>query len=212
MGRLGPALITYHGYEGRFASSYPDLTTLLGSLVTSQGYGAPFIKTLRQAEGWWEFDHFVGLAATGFVFVYALRAAHFDDSSLDRRALLVAAGVLATLSLSFFYAPIVSLPVPFANSEHTTTRFFSLAFFLLLFLACRRLEQERPALSGAGRAVACLLLLETAFELLWHSHLWRLGRLEIESHVSDYYDSVIRTAHVRPSPGDHLYKLVPAVS
>jgi hypothetical protein len=213
MCRLGPAMITYHDHDGRFASGYPDLTTLLGSLVTSQGYGAPFTETPRVAMGWWEFDHFVGVAATVFVLVYALRPVRVDDPFLDRSALLVAAGVLATLSLSFFYAPIAELPIPFANSEHATTRFFSLAFFLLLFLACCRFDQELPGLSGTGKAIACLLLLETAFELFGHSFRWRLGRLEIESYVSPYFDNALTlTAHVRPIPHDRLYKLVVALS
>jgi hypothetical protein len=212
LGRIGPAMLTYHDDDARFGSGYPDLTTLLGSLITSQGYGTPFTETHRVALGWWEFDHFVGIAATAFVVVFALRPTPVGPAP-GRGPLLAAAGVLATLSLSSFYAPIAGLPIPFASSEHATARFFSLAFFLLLFLACCGLDRDLPTLSPTFKAIACILLVETAFELYGHSLRWRLGRLELESYVSPYYDNPLTlTAHVKPILHDRLYKLVVAVS
>jgi hypothetical protein len=240
--RIAPAAITFGGIERAFGTGYPDLLTLGRALAVNLGYDTPFTQTPRISLGWWEFDHFVGLPAVAFALIYALKRpavpsaadllatrysplATASDSTalisqrsnphsqLSAATVLIAAGVLFIFSLSEFYAPICSLPLPLFNSERVTTRFLSVAFFVVLFLACTRFSRESPRFSAGGQALAVGLLLQTVIELSQHAALWRPATLEATHGPSVYWEnSVTLTAHIVHFVQENKYKAVVAAT
>jgi hypothetical protein len=219
--RIAPAAITFGEVERAFGTGYPDLLTLGRALVSNLGYDTPFTTTPRISLGWWEFNHFVGLPAAAFALLYALKRS--SPSEIENResrienipasVLLVPAGVLLILSLSEFYAPICSLPLPLFNSERVTTRFLSVAFFVALAFACTRLSRESPRFSPGWQALALGLLLQTVIELSQHAALWRPLSLEAAHGPSAYWEnSETMTAHIVHFAQENKYKFVAAAT
>ena len=123
--------------------------------------------------------------------------------------LLLAATILGVLSLSQFYAPIASLPLPLFNSERVTTRFISVTFFIFSFCACTRFSRESPRLTAGWQALALALLAQTGVELFMHSSAWRLITLEATHGPSIYWEnSATLTAHIQPFAQETKYKLI----
>ena len=222
--RITPAAITFGGVERAFGTGYPDLLTLGRALVSNLGYDTPFTTTPRISLGWWEFNHFVGLPAAAFALIYALKrtsasapsdllATRYPLLATSASPLLIASGVLFILSLSEFYAPICSLPLPLFNSERVTTRFLSVAFFVALALACTRFSRESPRFSPGWQALAIGLLLQTVIELSQHAALWRPLSLEAAHGPSAYWEnSETMTAHIVQFAQENKYKLVVAAT
>jgi hypothetical protein len=221
--RIAPAAITFGGVERAFGTGYPDLLTLGRALAVNLGYDTPFTQTPRINLGWWEFNHFVGIPAAAFALIYALKRPSSSDSDLlatrypllatYTAPLLIASGVLFIFSLSEFYAPICSLPLPLFNSERVTTRFLSVAFFVVLFLACTRFSRESPRLSAGWQALAVGLLVQTAIELSQHAALWRPAALEATHGPSAYWEnSTTLTAQIVHFAQENKYKAVVAAT
>jgi hypothetical protein len=211
--RIAPAAVTFGGVHREFGTGFPDLLTLWRALVVSLGYDTPFVQTPRVSLGWWEFNHFVGLPAVLFTLLFAVRPAAKTADSHSQAALLIGAGVLAVLSLSQFYAPIASLPLPLFNSERVTTRFISVAFFVALFCACTRFNRDAARLSPGWQALAFALLIQTLIELRFHSAAWRPAVLEASHGPSSYWENAATlTAHIQPFAQETKYKLVLAGS
>lgn len=224
--RIAPAAITFGGAERAFGTGYPDLLTLGRALVSNLGYDTPFTTTPRISLGWWEFNHFVGLPAAVFTLIYALKrppayaakqlsASHPSLFALPSSSapLLIASGVLFIFSLSEFYAPICSLPLPLFNSERVTTRFLSVAFFVALAFACTRFSRESPRFSPGWQALALGLLLQTVIELSQHAALWRPLSLEAAHGPSAYWEnSETMTAHIVHFAQENKYKFVVAAT
>jgi hypothetical protein len=222
--RIAPAAITFGGADRTFGAGYPDLLTLGRALIVNLGYDTPFTTTPRIALGWWEFNHFIGLPAAAFALIYALKRPYPSTSpglpvagasrpTAAFRPLLIASGALFIFSLSAFYAPICSLPLPLFNSERVTTRFLSVAFFVVLFIACDRFSRESPRLSPGWQAMAIGLLIQTMIELSHHAALWRPAALEATHGPSSYWEnSTTLTAHIVHFAQENKYKAVVAGS
>jgi hypothetical protein len=208
--RVAPAAITFGGVHRTFGTGYPDLLLLGKSLVARLTYDAPFVHTPWIDLGWWEFDHFVGLPAVVFTVFFALRRQITGyEPTFNRRLLMIGAGVLAVLSLSFFYALVASLPLPLFNTERITTRFISIAFFVALFCACDRFNRDATLMPTAWKALAGALLIQTMIEYALHSAEWRLPTLEASHPPSSYWKNAdLLRVHIEHYPKEARYKLV----
>jgi hypothetical protein len=90
---------------------------------------------------------------------------------------------MVVLSLSYFYAPIAMLPIPFANAERVSSRFLIIPILMLTVLACIRME---TVLSRVWRIAWVRLLgyvatLQLGFEFVSHSFVWSLYKIESQS-------------------------------
>jgi hypothetical protein len=225
--RIAPAAVTFGGLHREFGTGYPDLLVLARAFFVSLGYDTPFTTTTRASLGWWEFNHFVGLPAALFVLVYCLKrpadtipqaqsAAPASASAPSRivlSSLLLPTAAMAVLSLSDFYRPIASLPLPLFNAERVTTRFISIAFFVAFFIASTRFNREAARLSPAWQTLALALLVQTIFELSRHATLWQPAFLEATHPPSRYWpDAATMTARIEPFAAELAYKLSVAAS
>jgi hypothetical protein len=213
--RIGPAAITFGHVHREFASGYPDLAYLWRAFAVPLTYDAPYLQVPTASLGWWEFDHFVGIPVFIAVLWFSSRAAFTPDGA-DKsayRILFIAALVLAVLAMSQFYAPIANAPIPLFNAERVTTRFISVSFLVLLFCAVQWLNKRAAGYSQLWQFVACVVLVQTIFELQAHSALWSPAILESTHGPSPYWEnSATMDAHIVTFGMEMKYKLVVAAS
>ena len=173
-----------------FITGYPSLDILWKAFTHIQGYGGassdPF-RTPITADmlGWWEFDHYTGLALLLFVLGTA------GAALLWRRkpeSLPLAAACLGMLILSYGKCYALLYPLPLFHSERVTTRFVSLAFLGLLFLGLRGLENLT---TSRARMLARLLCGGVLLVALWDAWAgaqpWLLAKLEASQPFSAYF-------------------------
>lgn len=195
--RLLPGLVALYGGGYTFRNGYPSLYDLLLALVSLRGYDAPRLGGLAGEEGWWEYNAYIGLGALAallFLGVVVRRLRSWRLEGLRYETLDLPLAGMFLFSLSYFYAVIAWLPIPFANVERVSSRFLIIPLVFLLVLACARAREgldrlkERPGL----RALVAIGLAQTAFSLVNHAALWNVGALERIEHAFIAADMDIR--------------------
>lgn len=213
--RLVPALLTFGGSERAFLSGYPTLETLLAGLAVIRTHDTEPLGVLANLF-WWEYDVYlslIGVAVVGYFGLY-LRVkerpdlAHFRFQPLDLPML-----VMSLFSLSLFYAPIASLPLPLLSSERVSSRFLLVPLLLLIVIATLRLNVLLPQLVARPipRLLALAGLAQLAFSLLMHSSLWRVSVLEAEAPLAVNLAQLDATFSLTTRP-DPLYTTLVTLS
>ena len=209
--RVLPAAMTFWGAERGFISGYPTLTDLLASLVVVRGPEVATIGILHNL-AWWEYDFFIGLLGLGLVIYFGIYLrirerpdlAPFRYQPLDMPMLL-----MGLFSLSIFWAPIASLPLPLFSAERVSSRFLIVPLVMLIVLATLRLNHMLPEWTRKPipKLVALFCLAQMGMELARHSIVWRPSVLEEAlAHPLDL--AKLNAAYNVVSLPDPLYKAV----
>jgi hypothetical protein len=167
----------------RFISGYRSLWDLFEAFVTIREADAFKIGGAFGRMGWWEYDLYTGLTALLVIVFLGVVVRSRKGWALARgrfAALDLPLLVMALLSMSYFYAIVVRLPLPLLNAERAASRFMLVPFLLLLGIASLRIEEgcDKLARYRAWRWLAVPLLAETAFALVNHSVRWSLMLFE----------------------------------
>ncbi|MEI8234787.1 MAG: hypothetical protein WCH57_08890 [Verrucomicrobiota bacterium] len=187
--RILPALLFLHE-QSVFITGYPSLGTLWKAFTHIQGYVDVVYDPSRtpitaDMLGWWEFDHYTGLALLLFVVGGAGAALLWGRKT---ESLPLAAACLGMLVLSYGQCYALLYPLPLFHSERVATRFVSLAFLGLLFVGLRGLE-NLPA--PRARMLARLLCVGVLLAALWDAWAgaqpWLLAKLEASHPFSAYF-------------------------
>jgi len=206
--RLLPPAVEFIGGGKEFISGFPTVLDLFSAMLVlkfpSEALAGPY-KSL----GWWELDTYIGLL--GFVFVAFFGLIQTWRKKDTRRSLLAPIGVLTFLSIGQVYSFINRLPLPLADSERISSRFFILPLVFLIVLGSINLQDyftkqgTRPL---TQRIFSLALLALLIHDLFQHTRLWRVRnmytlfvstRVDIRANVLDHPDPPYITALIAGS-------------
>ncbi|MCB1865533.1 MAG: hypothetical protein KDG50_08875 [Chromatiales bacterium] len=179
-GRVLPAALWFPDQRS-FLSGYPGFSVLFDALVLMREHDHPAIGGLFGRLGWWEYDVFVGYVALFAVAVAGY--AGFRSHRIRFRAPLIAAAcAMALLSMGDVFAVVANSPLPFAGVERVSSRFILLPLVLIFVVAMAGLDplfRSSPAIWKPAVLAALPLMFA---ELMNHSRIWQVGRLEAAVH------------------------------
>jgi len=203
-----PPAIEFAGGGKAFISGFPTVTDLFAAMVVlkypSEALAGPF-KSL----GWWEVDTYIGLVGLGFLLTFGIYRTWRKQG--PARMLLAPIVALTFLSIGQVYTLINHLPLPLADSERVTARFFIVPVVALAILAatsCQDFLTERGHCSLSERVFSLGLLALLANDLYQHSRLWRVNNMyqlfpstpaNVQSTVINHPDPVYSTALIAGS-------------
>jgi hypothetical protein len=206
--RVLPAAFTFWGAERSFLSGYPTLEDLLAALVVIRRHTTEPIGVLHNL-AWWEYDVYIsllGLAMVAYFGIYLRVKERHDLARYRFQALDMPMLLMALFSLSLFFAPIASLPLPLASAERVSSRFLIIPLLLLIAISAIRMS---PVLAEWSRTPVVKLLAlfgvaQLGLSLAMHSSVWRVSVLEAS--VADPLDlGRVRAAFHIVSQPDPVY-------
>jgi hypothetical protein len=174
--RLVPAGMAFFKkeYPFFFISGYPGLRDFVrGLIIIKDVTYYPFTTKM----GWWEFDAYIGIIGALFIAYYGIYL-RFKERNFKEFDLPVF--LLALLSFGSLYSCFANLPIPFANSERYSSRFFILPLLALTIISSVRLNKSKLFKSVAALAIAML-----SFSLAKHSYIWSMAAIEKLSEISE---------------------------
>jgi hypothetical protein len=184
--RFVPSALEYRNMTSyyHFVSGHRSLYDLFLGFVAIKERSEFSIGGIFGRQGWWEYDYYVGLL--GFAaLIYLGIVVRWRKDSMDLRrreykALDWPLGLMALLSISYFWAIIAKLPLPLVNSERASSRFLIIPVLLLLVIACARMQDALDRLQTRGNWKWLLVpaFLITAFEIVNHSVRWSVTLFE----------------------------------
>jgi hypothetical protein len=204
--RLLPAGLAFSEINPISYPGYPSLGHMIAALV----FPLPPSEQLwlTTSAGWWEFDMYLGVLGLAFVAAFALLVP-MRRHETERRAIYIAAGVVAIFALGYLYLPFRFLPIPLISHERVPSRFLAVPLLAMIVLAAdgfqRWLDRARPG--GGTRLVMLGLLLILGQDLVQHARLWRL-ELIAQAFPMQALDTGLHIAN-RPDPA---YTSVLAIS
>jgi hypothetical protein len=195
--RILPGVVEFHAGGYSFRNGYPSLYEMFQAFVSIREYSAPKIGGVFGEEGWWEYDIHIGLGALVAVLFLGLVARRLKSWRLEGlryEALDLPLLFMFIFALSYFYALIAWLPLPFANVERVSSRFLVLPFLIVLTLACARAGEAFDRLRDRrwARWLIVAGVAETALCLVNHAAVWRVGALEAVENVFVAPDMAVR--------------------
>ena len=183
--RIVPSAIEYRNMSSyHFLSGHRSLYDLFQSFVAIKERSEFPIGGIFGRQGWWEYDYFIGvLGLTMLIFLGIIVRWRKDLSDLrgrEYKALDWPLGLMALLSMSYFWAFIAKLPLPLVNSERASSRFLIIPVLMLLVLSCARMQEALDRLLARGNWKWLLVpaFLITAFEIVNHSVRWSVTLFE----------------------------------
>lgn len=182
--RFAPSAIEYRNkISYHFVSGHRSLYDLFQSFVAIKERSEFSIGGIFGRQGWWEYDYYVGLlglAALIFLGIVVRWRKDWDLRGRDYRALDWPLGLMALLSMSYFWTFIAKLPLPLVNSERASSRFLIIPVLLLLVLACARMQEALDRLLARGNWKWLLVpaFLISAFSIVNHSVRWSVALFE----------------------------------
>ncbi len=180
--RVVPAAMTFWGTERGFISGYPTLEHLLAALVVIHRHTTETIGVLHNL-AWWEYDFYIsllGLAMVAYFGIYLRVKEHPDLQRFRFQALDWPMLLMSLFSLSLFYAPIASLPLPLASAERVSSRFLIIPLVFLIVIAAIRMSYILPGWTRTvtAKVLAIFGVAMLGLSLAMHSILWRVSVLE----------------------------------
>jgi len=182
--RLAPSAMEYRSKMGyHFVSGHRSLYDLFQSFVAIKEPSEFQIGGIFGRQGWWEYDFYLGLlgfAALIFLGIVVRWRKDWDLRGRRYEALDWPLGLMALLSMSYFWAFIARLPLPLVNSERASSRFLILPVLLLLVLTCARMQEALDRLLARGNLIWLLVpaFLITGFSIINHSVRWSVTLFE----------------------------------
>lgn len=182
--RFAPSAIEYANKSSyRFISGHRSLYDLFESFVAIKERSEFSIGGIFGRQGWWEYDYYtglLGLATLIFLGIVVRWRRDWDLRGREYKALDWPLGLMALLSMSYFWAFIAMLPLPLVNSERASSRFLIIPVLLLLVLSCARMQEALDRLLARGNWKWLLVpaFLISAFSLVNHSVRWSVVLFE----------------------------------
>ena len=164
--RVFPAAFAFWKYERPFRGGFRSPMHLLESLTTIQ----PAMYLPGYAQGWWEYDTFIGTA--GLILLASGMAMAWREPRLSRYSpLSIPLILMALASLGRWYGWIAALPIPFASVERATSRFLvvPVLFGFAFALSAWSDTIKRAAWARIAFVVTLPVL---AIELMVHRAAW----------------------------------------
>ena len=137
--RLLPPAIQYFGAGKAFISGFPTVTDLFAAMVVLK-YPAEALAGPFKSLGWWELDSYIGLIGLCFLVFYGVYQTWRKGSG--SKSLLAPIAVVTFLSIGQIYSVINHLPLPLADSERISSRFFILPLVVLVILASIHFQEH----------------------------------------------------------------------
>jgi hypothetical protein len=175
--RILPPAIQYLGGGKGFVSGFPSVTDLFAAMVVLK-YPAEALSSPFKSLGWWELDSYIGLIGLLFLVYYGVFQTWLKGSPTKK--LLAPVAVVTFLSIGQIYSVINHLPIPLADSERISSRFFILPLVVLIILASIHLQEQLNKFgqrSFGERILILAALLLMAHDLLQHSRIWRVTNM-----------------------------------
>ena len=121
-----------------------------------------------------------GFAVLIFLGIVVRWRKDWDLRGREYKALDWPLGLMALLSMSYFWAFVAMLPLPLVNSERASSRFLIIPVLLLLVLSCARMQEALDRLIARGNLKWLLVpaFLISAFEIVNHSVRWSVVLFE----------------------------------
>ena len=182
--RFLPSAVEYRDKSAyHFISGHRSLYDLFHSFVAIKERSEFSIGGIFGRQGWWEYDYYVGalgLAALIFLGIVVRWRRDWELRGREYKALDWPLGLMALLSMSYFWAFIAMLPLPLVNSERASSRFLIIPVLMLLVLSCARMQEALDRLIARGNLKWLLVpaFLISAFELVNHSVRWSVTLFE----------------------------------
>lgn len=182
--RLLPPVLEASKQDTEFLSGFASLTEMLQSLIDIRVPGTPGIIRASGLSplGWWEIDHFVGIAGLiliGYFGIYLWLKQ--SPATLRYMPLLGPVIVLLTFSLGRTYRLFHLLRIPILDSQRVSTRLFIVPFTILIVIAVINLnrwwKEAQPSPMYSLMSVVGLVWL--GHDLWQHFKLWRVARLHM---------------------------------
>jgi hypothetical protein len=175
--RLLPAALVFAEDKRRFYPGYINLSDILSALVKDV---SPFEAISGRLVGWWEMDHYLGLA--GFVFIlffgfFPLFASKDEDKRSSKfQPLYIPMMILMILSISYLYQPVHSLPIPLVGLERVPSRFLIMSVLVMIFIAVISAQGwlSTKIQSINQRFVGLAIFIIMAHDILRHVRIWRV--------------------------------------
>jgi hypothetical protein len=174
--RLVPAALVFAEDTRRFFPGFINFRDMLSSLVNDV---SPF-EAFGRLVGWWELDHYIGLAGFVFIILFGFhplfRSNDEESSSSKFTPLYIPMMIMMILSVSYFYQPIHSLPIPFVGLERVPSRFLIMSILPLIFIAAisaQGLLSSRVR-SITKRFVSLTFFIIMAYDIMLHVRSWRV--------------------------------------
>lgn len=182
--RILPAALVATDLKIGFLSGFPTLLDVFkGLLVLIEPAQALQTRTLlTQLVAWWEFDHYLGLLGTLFVFGLGAWGVWRWRAALPGRyvSLLAPLAALALLSIGRLYNLFFVLRIPLFTGERVSARLLIVP--LVFGMALAALAAQRWLDSGTLprwiRPLAPILLLLLINDLEQHRELWKVTHLD----------------------------------
>jgi hypothetical protein len=182
--RILPAALVAADLKIGFLSGFPTLMDVFkGLLVLIEPAQALQTRTLlTQLVAWWEFDHYLGLLGTLFVFGLGGWGVWRWRASLPGRyaALLPPLGVIILFSIGRLYNLFFVLRIPLFTGERVSARMLILPLVFGMALAALVAQRwlETNTLSRWLRPLTPILLLLLINDLEQHRELWKVIHLD----------------------------------
>jgi hypothetical protein len=175
--RLLPPAVEYLGGGKAFISGFPTVTDLFSAMVVIK-YPAEALSSPFKSLGWWELDTYIGLIGLAFLIYFGVYRTWRKGSTTN--TLLAPIAVVTFLSIGQIYSVISQLPLPLADSERISSRFFILPLVVLITLGSIHLQEYLVSLgcrSFVERIFSLCVLILMAHDLFQHSRIWRVTNM-----------------------------------
>ena len=175
--RLLPPAFQFLGGGKNFISGFPTVTDLFSAMIVLK-YPAEALSGPFKSLGWWEVDTYIGLIGLAFLVIFGVYQTWRKGSS--SKTLLAPIAVVTFLSIGKIYSVINNLPIPLADSERISSRFFIVPLVVLITLGSIHLQEFLLKLgqrSIVERIFSLGVLVLMAHDLLQHSRIWRVTNM-----------------------------------
>jgi hypothetical protein len=175
--RIFPALVSFTEHELYFQSGYPTIRDLFDAFTVIKVPSIDMIGGLTGALYWWELDLFIGIIALGFLIVFGIYMARYqDDMAYQFTEFTYPNLITALFAISHFFAPVANLPIPLASVERVPSRMMIIPVLMIVIISCVRFDyyMKRFRSLTVVHWLAIFALIQTFFELMTHMRYWNV--------------------------------------
>ncbi len=178
--RLLPAAVSLDPAALEFKSGYNSLSCFLDALTRAQPMKWKDELGFYGGLYWWEIDIFVGISGVALLGYFGIVRGFLSRKEPGYPSGFTAMGLAGLVMAIFSFGNItrlfIFLHVPMLASQRVATRYMVIPLTVLIVLSALHMEsflRSRKSFSAAAMAIG-LLLFTLAWQLVDHSHLWRV--------------------------------------
>ena len=182
MARILPAAIDAGKFDTAYLSGFPTTQDVVAALVTLRPPVASEVLSVSPLTplGWWEFDYYIGVLATGLVIWYCARSfPGLFRVSGRARALACSTVAFIVLSVGSTYKILHLMQIPMLASQRVGSRLLFIPFVVFVTMAVVGLQAAFDKDRGdyLRRVVMLGSLVVVANDLWQHLKLWRVTNM-----------------------------------